>query len=74
MRNLDITVNNPSHGGVANEQDSIHSARNELSKTVMDFANRKSDMKQRHQDFSQSLAHQNTKFSSKMSETLGKSV
>lgn len=40
----------------------------------MDFNNRRSDMKHRHQDFSQSLAHQNTKFSSKMSDTIGKSI
>jgi hypothetical protein len=48
LRNLDIAVNNPSQAGVVNEQDSIHSARNELSKTVMDFKTRKSDMKHRH--------------------------
>lgn len=59
---------------MAHEQDSIHSVRNDLAKTVMDFNNRRSDMKHRHQDFSQSLAHQNTKFSSKMSDTIGKSI
>lgn len=39
--------------GVLNEVDSIHSARHELAKTVMDAqGTRKSDMKQRHADFS----------------------